>query len=146
MPGVRVQHGEKMFFTLLFVTFVLAAAVAFGVVRLFDKPIDAIFRRIVRDDISRAWHRYITFAAFVVGISGGVRIHQLERYTSAPHKDKEILILTSERWTLEIYRTIIETLQSVAWMYLVVFIFALIAFVIVRGFELKRGISHNNEE
>ena len=135
-----------MFFTLLFVTFVLAAAVAFGVVRLFDKPIDAILRRIIRDDISKAWHRYITFAAFVVGISGGVRIHQLERYISAPHKDKEILILTSERWTLEIYRTIIETLQSIAWMYLVVFIFALIAFVIVRGFELKRGISHNNEE
>ena len=135
-----------MFFTLLFVTFVLAAAVAFGVVRLFDKPIDVILRRIIRDDISRAWHRYITFAAFVVGISGGVRIHQLERYISAPHKDKEILILTSERWTLEIYRTIIETLQSIAWMYLVVFIFALIAFVIVRGFELKREISDNREQ
>ncbi|MGD8804169.1 MAG: hypothetical protein PVG12_13370, partial [Gammaproteobacteria bacterium] len=51
--------------------------------------------------------------------------------------DTEVLVLNSERWTLEVYRTIIETLQSLAWMYLVVFIFALIAFVIVRGFELK---------
>ena len=135
-----------MFFLLLFVTFVLAASVAAGVVRLFDKPIDAIFRRIIRDDISSAWPRYIKFAAFVVGISGGVRIYQLERYISAPHKDKVILVLNSERWILEIYRTIIETLQSIAWMYLVVFVFALIAFVIVRGFEIKRGTSENGQQ
>ncbi|MEJ2764836.1 hypothetical protein VV869_12840 [Photobacterium sp. MCCC 1A19761] len=71
----------------------------------------------------------MTFAAYVVGISGGVRIYQLERYISAPHKDTQILELTAERWTLEVYRTIIETLQAIAWMYLVVFIFALIAYV-----------------
>lgn len=73
------------------------------------------------------------------GISGGVRIYQLERYVSAPHKDTQVLELTAERWTLEVYRTIIETLQAIAWMYLVVFIFALIAYVIIRGFELKHS-------
>jgi hypothetical protein len=46
--------------------------------------------------------------------------------------------LTASRWVLEIYRTIIETLQGIASMLLVFFIFALIAFVIVRVFELKR--------
>ncbi len=126
-----------MFFTLLLVTFVLSIAVSFGVVKLFNKPIDAIFKRIIQDEISRAWHKYVTFAAYVVGISGGVRIYQLERYISAPDVDTEVLTLNAERWTLEIYRTIIETLQAIAWMYLVVFIFALIAYVIVRGFELK---------
>lgn len=74
-----------------------------------------------------------------MGISGGVRIYDLERYITARHKDVEILQLTLERWTIEIYRTIIETLQSIAWMYLIVFIFALIAYVIVRGFELKNA-------
>ena len=69
----------------------------------------------------------------------GVRIYDLERYITARHKDVEILQLTLERWTIEIYRTIIETLQSIAWMYLIVFIFALIAYVIVRGFELKNA-------
>jgi len=76
-----------MFFTLLLVTFALAIIVSFGVVKIFDKPIAAIFSRIIQDSISSAWHRYVTFAAYVVGISGGVRIHQLERYISAPHKD-----------------------------------------------------------
>jgi lysylphosphatidylglycerol synthetase-like protein (DUF2156 family) len=136
-----------MFFTLLFVTFTLSIAVSFGVVKTFDKPVASIFKRIIQDQIAGVWQRYITFAAYVVGISGGVRIYQLERYISAPHKDTEVLVLNSERWTLEVYRTIIETLQSLAWMYLVVFIFALIAYVIVRGFELKhQKHSADNEQ
>ncbi|WP_206212022.1 hypothetical protein [Wenzhouxiangella sp. XN24] len=115
----------------------MATAVSFGVVRLFDKPIAAILLRLIQDEISEAWRRYIKFAAFVVGISGGVRIHQLERYISVPHKDAQLLVLNAERWTLELYRTVIETLQSIAWMYLIFFIFALIAYVIVRGFEMR---------
>ena len=126
-----------MFFALLLITFVLAAVVSFCVIKVFDKPISAIFRRIIQDEISRAWHKYVKFAAYVVGISGGVRIHQLERYISAPAKDSQILELNDKRWILEVYRTIIETLQAIAWMYLVVFVFALIAYVIVRAFELR---------
>jgi flagellar biosynthesis/type III secretory pathway M-ring protein FliF/YscJ len=39
---------------------------------------------------------------------------------------------------LEIYRTIIGTLQSNAWILLLFFLFALIAYVIVRGMETRR--------
>ena len=104
---------------------------------MFNKPISTIFRRIIQDEISSAWNKYVKFATYVVGISGGVRVHQLERYISAPTKDDRVLVLNNERWTLEIYRTIIETLQSIAWMYLVIFIFALIAYIIVKAFELR---------
>lgn len=128
-----------MFFTLLLVTFGLAIAVSFAVVQIFKKPIGDIFQRIIKDEISKAWQKYITFATYVVGISGGVRIYQLEQYISARHKDVEVLELTVERWTIEVYRTIIETLQSIAWMYLVIFVFTLIAYVIVRGFELRNA-------
>lgn len=127
-----------MFFTLLIVTFVIALGVAHGAVRLFDRPIRMILGRIVAEELSGAWARYIQFAAYVVGVSGGVRIHELERYISAPHRDEEVLILNAERWTLEIYRTVIGTLQGIAWMFLVVFIVALLAYVLARGFELRR--------
>jgi hypothetical protein len=40
--------------------------------------------------------------------------------------------LNTDRWTLEVYRTVIETLQSIAWMLLVFFVAALIAYVVVR--------------
>ncbi|PLC49658.1 hypothetical protein CR159_12110 [Pollutimonas subterranea] len=126
-----------MFFTLLLATFLIAAIVSLIVVRIFDKPLSRILDRIIQDDIASAWRRYITFAAFVVGISGGVRIYELERYIDPPQKDLAPLTLTSERLVLEIYRTIIECLQSIAWMYLVVFVFALVAYVIVKISETK---------
>ncbi len=125
-----------MFLTLLLVTFAIALAVSFAAVRLFDRSIAAILSRIVDDDLGSAWHRYIRFAAIVVGVSGGVRIRELERYISAPDRDAEVLALNAERWTLEVYRTVIETLQAVAWMLFAVFVVSLIAFVLARG--LKR--------
>ena len=134
-----------MFFALLVVTFLVAVAVSFGTVRLFDRPIASLLGRIVADELSGAWHRYIKFAAYVVGVSGGVRIHDLERYVSAPKNDEEILILTPERWTLEVYRTVIETLQGIAWVFLLEFMLALVAYVLVRGFELRRGRAPRTE-
>ena len=127
-----------MFLTLLVVTFVIALGVSVIVIHMFSASILKILQRIVADELANAWHQYIKFAAYVVGVSGGVRIYQLEQYINAPHKDVEVLALTTQAWTLEIYRTVIGTLQSLAWMLLLVFIFALIAFVIVRAFELKR--------
>ena len=130
-----------MFFTLLLVTFLLALAVSFLVTKVFGSIISKIFARIIQDKISIAWQKYIRFATYVVGISGGVRIYQLERYTNEGRdpgsEHAAALQLSLERWVLEAYSTVIQTLQSLAWMYLVVFLFVLIAFAIVRGFELK---------
>ncbi len=127
-----------MFMLLLLVTFIIAALVSAIVTRMFTGPIDRILNRIISDDISTAWTRYMVFAIYVVGISGGVRIWELERYITAQFQGDTILELTGERWVLEIYRTIIGTLQSVAWLLLAFFIAALIAYVIIRVVEIIR--------
>lgn len=130
-----------MFFSLLLATFTIALLVSVAVVKAFSRPVRGILERIIDDSISAAWHRYITFAGLVVGVSGGVRIYSLERYIQPERLADgpgEPLTLTAERWTLEIYRTVIECLQSMAWMYLVVFLFALIAYVIVRIAERRK--------
>ena len=49
----------------------------------------------------------------------------------------QVILLNSDRWILEVYRTIIETMQGIAWFLLIFFMFALIAYVIVRLEELK---------
>jgi len=128
-----------MFLTLLLVTFVIAAIVSFVVARLFDRPLRQVLGRLVADDLSAAWHRYIVFAIYVVGISGGVRVWSLEQYILPRERNAAPLALTPERWTLEVYRTILGTLQSVAWMLLVFFLFALIAYVVVRGLEMRHA-------
>jgi len=128
-----------MFITLLAVTFMIAFVVSTVVVLVFARPINNILVRIISDKISRAWSTYLKFAIYITGISSGVRIRALEKYITKPtFKGAEIVQLNTERWVLEVYRTIIETLQGIAWMLLVFFVFALIAYVIVRAFELKR--------
>ncbi len=128
-----------MFITLLIVTFLISIATCFGVTTIFKKPIASILNRIVAEELSSAWQKYISFAIYVVGVSGGVRIWDLEKYITPRPEESEVIVLNAERWTLEVYRTIIGTLQSVAWMLLVFFVFALVAYVVMRGFELKHG-------
>lgn len=128
-----------MFLTLLIVTFLIAFLVSFIVTFVFKKPLDLILRRIVEEEIAHAWSRYLTFAIYVVGISTGVRVWDLEKYITPVKKDTEIIVLNLDRWILEVYRTIIGTLQGIAWMLLVFFVFSLIAYVIVRIFEGKKS-------
>lgn len=126
-----------MFLTLLLVTFLIAIATSALVASLFSKPIKKILDRLVSDELGATWGRYILFAIYVVGISGGVRVWDLERYITPRTKEDLPIALNSDRWILEIYKTVIGTLQSAAWMLLVFFLFALVAYVVVRGFELK---------
>lgn len=121
-----------MFVTLLIVTFVIAFTVSGIVAWFFKGAITQILSRIIADDISKAWSKYLIFAIYVTGISSGVRIWAIEKYVT------ETTALTGQRWVFEVYRTVIETLQGIAWMLLVFFVFALVAYVIVRAFELKR--------
>ncbi|HJV50819.1 MAG TPA: hypothetical protein VJ652_05155 [Noviherbaspirillum sp.] len=130
-----------MFLLLLLVTLLVASGVSYAVAKAFAAPLDAILKRIIADEISAAWLKYMKFAILVVGISAGVRVYQLEKYITPMRweKDPKIMELTFERWVLEIYRTVIETLQGIAWMLLVFFVFALVAYVFVRVAELKLG-------
>lgn len=132
-----------MFIALLAVTFVVALAVSLIVSRLFRDSIRRILSRIIQDEIASSWVRYIHFAILVVGVSSGVRIDSLQQYV-LPRTIKEGLeqappVLNTERWVLEVYRTVIGTASGVAWMLLVFFVFALIAYVIVRVFESRKA-------
>ncbi len=130
-----------MFYYLMISTFVLALGVSFMVMRLFAQSIQDILARIIQDPIHDAWAKYTKFAGMVVGTSSGIRIYDMEKYitplTYTDNNKKIVIELTQERWVLEIYRTIIETLQGLAWMMLVFFMVALLAYVIVRWAEIK---------
>ena len=129
-----------MFLLLLFATFAVALAVSFAVMWLFTKPIDSVLRRIIADEISAAWSKYMKFAILVVGVSTGVPLRDLERYVTSTLGGREVqsaASLSFDRWIFELYRAAIETLQGIAWMLLVFFVFALIAYVIVRIGEMR---------
>ncbi|NSW82612.1 MAG: hypothetical protein HPY90_04930 [Syntrophothermus sp.] len=125
---------------LLVVTFMVSFSVAFITDRVFRRPIESILNRLIPEDINYAWSKYLQFAIYVVGLSSGVRIWELEKYITplSPGEKTQVIVLTPERWALEVYRTVIQTLAGIAWMLLVFFIIALIAYVIIKIFESKR--------
>ena len=129
-----------MFLFLLFATFAAAVAVSFAVMCLFTKPIDHVLRRIIADEISSAWSKYMKFATMVVGVSEGVQLRDLEKYINPTLGGREVQNATwpgFDRWIFELYRAAIDTLQGIAWLLLVFFVFALIAYVIVRIGEMR---------
>lgn len=129
-----------MFLSLLLVTFLISIVVATVVALLFKPALSRILERILVDSIYSAWVRYLIFAIYVVGISSGVRIWDLEKYINprpTVQGSSEVLVLNTERWVLEVYRTIIGTLQGIAWLLLIFFVFALVGYVIVRLAESR---------
>ena len=72
-----------MFLTLLLVTFIVSLSTAALLAKVFRELVDQILGRIIADDVSSAWRKYITFAIYVTGVSGGVRIWDLEQYITS---------------------------------------------------------------
>jgi hypothetical protein len=127
-----------MIVKLMVVAFTISLVIASLVAWFFRKPIGNIMTRIVGDPLGSAWVRYLMGAIVVVGIGGGVRPWDYEKYI-APAKPAQAIVLDSDRWVLEIYSTIIGTAQAITWMLLVFFVFALIAYVVVRASEMKHA-------
>jgi len=131
-----------MFLTLLLLTLGVALATSALVVFFFNRPIRQILDRIIGEEIAAGWHRFLLFAIYVVGVSSGVQIWKLEQYLHpeqiGPGGATRVLTLDGPSIGLEIYRTMIQTLQGVAWALLVFFVVALIAFAIIRRGEAPR--------
>lgn len=131
-----------MFITLLAVTLGVSLLTSGVVVFFFKGSIRQILHRIIGEDVAAAWQRFLTFCLFVVGVSAGAQVWKLEQYLQpqqvGPDGKMRVLTLDGPAIALEIYRTIIQVLQGMAWALLVFFVVALIAFVLVKVGERRR--------
>lgn len=127
------------FIFLLVVSLAVSIGVTTIVVLFFRKHVDKILGRIIQDEISTSWGKFITFALYVIGISSGVNVWRLEKIVAPEGEGIIKPILNAEYWGLTIYRTIIDTLGGMAWALFLFFIVALIAFVIVKKREIKQA-------
>ena len=135
-----------MFLILLLVTLVVSLLTAVLTARFFDRSVARILTRIVGDELADAWHKYILFTIVVVGVSGGVQLWELQKYIASKGDGSTPPTMNLMSWVLEIYRTVIETLQSIAWMLLLFFLCGMIAVVIMRGIEQRRGKEKQEEQ
>jgi hypothetical protein len=134
------REFHRMFVALFVVSFVLALTLSVIAAWISREAIDSILRRFVRDAAVRAgFEKYIRFAIVAVGISAGTRVRALQEYIAAPDWNKAALTaaLTQEVWVIETYRTIVGTLEGIAWLLLACIFAALIAPVILRMAKLE---------
>lgn len=138
-----------MFYALLLTTLIIALATSVVTARFFDGAVRKILLRIVGEELAEAWRNYLRFAIIVVGVSGGVRLWELEKYIGGARPTGAsggTLELNGMRWTLEIYRTLIETLQSIAWMMLLFFLATMVAYVIGKAIEQRKLLDKQEGE
>ena len=127
-----------MFASLLIALLSIALLLTSLVVFAFRKPIQGIFDRLVGEAASAAWVQFLTFALYVVGLSKAVHGYRLDKYVTTRNKTDVLAALNLNTWLLEIYQSVRSVLGGLAWSLMSFFTIALIAFIIVRAFELKR--------
>jgi hypothetical protein len=110
-----------MFLALFGVSFALALALSFTVAWVSKDAIETVLRRFVADSVVRAaFSKYLRFAMVVVGISVGTRVSPLQEYMAASYSGKVSMLaaVNQEYWVMEIYHTILGTLEGLVWLLL----------------------------
>lgn len=130
-----------MFYAVFFLSLLVSVITSILAVRFFNDAVSRILARIVGDELAIAWRKYMSFAMVVVGVSGGVRVNDLERF--APGRDE--VTLDGVRWTIQLYRTAIDTLSQIAWVLLLFFLCAMVAYVIMRVVEARHAQRDSDE-
>ena len=125
-----------MFLTLILATFVLAVLTSLVVERAMRKPVSEILSKIV-GDLAGAWQKYVSLGIYVMGISWGAPVGRLREYIRVDSEFLKREPLDMPHMALNMYETVIETLQGVTTLLLAFFVFTMIAYVIVRGLEVR---------
>ena len=125
-----------MFYALLVVTLAVALLTSVLVARFFSDAVLKILKSIIGPELADAWRKYMSFAIVVVGVSGGVSTYEIQKYLQTGRE--QTIELTGPRWTIEIYRTVIDTLSQISWVMLLFFLCAMVAYVIMRVAESSR--------
>ena len=139
---------------LVVIPLVCAIVISFCVVKVFNKPVSAIFTRIIPDAISASFTKYVRYATYFFGISGGLIGHLAEVYMPDTYwselalesqtsglDDEFVTEFRDNLWITMIYGLIMirisGTLHAIAQMYLVLFVVVVIAYITVKIIELK---------
>lgn len=99
-------------------SFALAAGISCLIAWLFRIPVESLLKYLVERDVAEAWTKYIFFLLLVVGVASGTRIRLLEEYLAAASWNQTAIQsqMTQEFWVLEMYRTLIGSVEGIAWM------------------------------
>ena len=109
-----------MFITLLLANLAASFLVCLVTVLIFYFPVARAFKSRFTEATASLWMKFILFAIFVIGMSVGTRIWDIERYADS----QTGVVISQDLLALEVYKTVIATMQVSA-----VLLFVLLAMV-----------------
>ena len=119
------------------VSLITAGLVSFFVAIVCNKPLSILMQRIIQNETSRMFTKYVRYATYLVGISYGVtvnplsfelRIHMHERISI----DRVSFYPEWWMWLIWIQHIIMQSLTAIASIYMALFILGLIAYITVK--------------
>lgn len=122
------------------VLFATAGLASFCVASLCEKPLSIFMRRIIQNETSSAFTKYVRYVTCLVGISHGVTVNALSSELKV-HILERLPILRVPSfpewwiWLIGILTVIMQSLTAIASMYLVFFIFGFVAYITVKVVE-----------
>ncbi len=106
-------------------SFVAALIVSTGIVVVFSDAIDAALFAVMTGDFGEIWARYTKFGLLVAGLVSGIRAAGFESLTAGGGQAAGVssapLAVTAGRAVFEVLRTVVGSLEGLAWTLLVVF-------------------------
>lgn len=128
-----------MFFSLIIACTLLSLFVSIIAMLFFSKPIRMMVTSILPQELADAWATFMKYMIVVIGVGGGVRVYNYEKYIDTGAKDHIPTPLTNERWALELYDTLLNTLSSIGWLVFWLFAVVMIAYVILKVRERRKS-------
>lgn len=123
------------------VAFITAGLVSICVASACEKPLSIFMQRIIRNETSSTFTRYVRYATYLVGISYGVRVDPLSSELKAHILERLPNLRLPDfpewwMWLIWIQPVIMQVLTAIASMYLLLFIFGCIAYITVKAREI----------
>ncbi|MCM2358928.1 MAG: hypothetical protein NDI77_12320 [Geobacteraceae bacterium] len=111
-----------MFIMLLVVNLSIALIICLATAAVFRKMLAGYLRNYCSEEGSSIWVKFMSFLLCIIGITAGTRIWEVERYLV----NGRTVELSREQMALEMYKTLIATLQICA---LMLFVFLTCAWI-----------------
>lgn len=119
------------------VAFITAGLVSFCVASVCEKPLSILMRRIIQNETSSTFTRYVRYATYLVGISHGVNVNPLSSELAMHILERISIDRVSNYpewwlWMSSIQTVIMQSLIAIAFMYLALFVLGLIAYITLK--------------
>ena len=127
-----------MFITLLIANILASLLTTAAVLGFLNRSIRGMLVRIVGEPAAPYWRRFTLVALGISGFTRGVELDRLALYMPRGGGKPPIFASDAQAWVYELVTVVTRTLEGLAWATTPIFVAALVAFVVVRGFESRR--------